>query len=127
MDRPHRVGEPVGAMRALTAAATAAGVVALSFAVVLAGRTVAPAPDSSAEFASGEVFGPPIPAGFEPPHASSEHHDPARPVATAMVAPPELGDGTLEREAPRDPLGPLGQALPPPPVMPDDWDGTILY
>jgi endonuclease YncB( thermonuclease family) len=127
MDRPHRVGEPVGAMRALTAAATAAGVVVLSLAVAMAGRIVAPSPNLSAEFTSGEVFGPPIPAGFEPPHAVPEHYDPARPVATAMVAPPELGDGTLEREAPRDPLGPLGQALPPPPVKPDDWDGTILY
>jgi endonuclease YncB( thermonuclease family) len=112
-------------MRALTTAATAAGVVALSLAVALAGRSVAP--DLAAESASGEVFGPPIPAGFEPPHSSREHHDPARPVATAMVTPTELGDGTLEREAPRDPLGPLGQALPPPPVKPDDWDGTILY
>ena len=45
MDRPHRVGEPVGAMRALTAGATAAGVVALSLVVAFAGRTVAPGPD----------------------------------------------------------------------------------
>ena len=127
MDRPHRVGEPVGAVRALSAAATAAGVVALSFAVALAGRTVASSPDLGAEFAGGEMFGPPIPGGLEPPRTSPEHHDPARTVATATVAPPELGDGTLEREAPRDPLGPLGQALPPPPVKPDDWDGTILY
>jgi hypothetical protein len=114
-------------MRVLMAGATAAGVVALSLAIVVAGRAITPIPDLSADLAETELFGPPIPAGFEPPHASQESHDPARPVATAMVAPPLVDDGALEREAPRDPLGPLGQALPPPPVKPDDWDGTILY
>ena len=39
MDRPHRLGEPVAAMRALTAGATAAGLVALSLVVAVVGRT----------------------------------------------------------------------------------------
>ena len=115
-------------MRAPAAAVTVAGVVGLSLAVAFAGRAVAPTPDERAQLAKGELFGPPVPPDFAPPHVKLEPpHDPARPVATALVAPPQLDYGTLEREAPRDPLGPLGQALPPPPVRPDDWDGTILY
>jgi endonuclease YncB( thermonuclease family) len=114
-------------MRALMAGATAAGLAALSLAVAFAGRTVAPSPDQTAHLAKGEMFGPPIPAGFSAPQANPAPHDPARPVATAMVAPPPVDYGTLVRAAPRDPLGPLGQALPPPSVKPDDWDGTILY
>ena len=115
-------------MRGLTAGATVTGVVALSLAIALAGRMVTPPPDQTAERAAGEVFGPPLPGDFALPELKLEPpHDPARPVATALVAPPQLDYGALEREAPRDPLGPLGQALPPPPVRPDDWDGTILY
>lgn len=115
-------------MRGLTAGATVTGVVALSLAITLAGRMVTLPPDQTAERAAGEVFGPTLPGDFAPPELKLEPpHDPARPVATALVAPPQLDYGALEREAPRDPLGPLGQALPPPPVRPDDWDGTILY
>jgi endonuclease YncB( thermonuclease family) len=115
-------------MRALKAGATAAGVVALSLVVAFAGRTVAPGPDQTAHLAKGELFGPSIPAGFSARQANNlTPHDPARPVAATMVAPPPFDYGTLVRAAPRDPLGPLGQALPPPPVKPDDWDGTILY
>ena len=114
-------------MRASMAGATLAGVVALGLAIAFAGRTVMPGPDEPARLASGEVFGPPAPTDLAPRRMKLEPlHDPARPVATAMVAPPQLDYGTLERGAPRDPLGPLGQALPPPKKT-DDWGGTILY
>ena len=81
--------------------------VALSLAVAIVGRTVTPtAGPEQLSSAAGEVFGPPMPAGFEPSEMTLEpSHDPARPVATAMVAPPPIDDGTLEREPPRDPLG----------------------
>jgi len=114
-------------MRALTAGATAAGLLALSLAVAVVGRMVVPDPNAQASL-GGEQFGPPLPPDFKPPEAQLEPpHDPARPVATAMVAPPPIDYANLVREPPRDPLGPLGQALPPPPVTPDDWEGTILY
>ena len=114
-------------MRALTAGATAVALLALSLVVANVGRMVVPDPNAQASLA-GEQFGPPLPPGFKPLEAQLEPpHDPARPVATAMVAPPPIEDGALVREPPRDPLGPLGQALPPPPVKPDDWAGTILY
>jgi endonuclease YncB( thermonuclease family) len=115
-------------MRALTAGATAAGLVALSLVVAVVGRTGVAGRNAEAPLANGEQFGPAVPPGFKPFEVSLEPpHDPARPVATAVVAPPPIDYATLVREPARDPLGPLGQALPPPPVKPDDWNGTILY
>jgi endonuclease YncB( thermonuclease family) len=112
-------------MRALTAGATAAGLLGLSLVVAVVGRGVVPNPSAQTSLA-GEQFGPPLPPGFKPLETQMES-DPARPVATAMIAPPPIDYGTLVREPPRDPLSPLSQALPPPPVAPDDWPGTILY
>jgi endonuclease YncB( thermonuclease family) len=113
-------------MRGLTAGTMVAGVVALSLAIAYAGRAIMPAPARPTQVAKGEVFGPPVPTALAPPGMRLEPlHDPPRPVAAATVAPPQLDYRTLEREAPRGPLGPLGQALPP--VKPDDWGGTILY
>ena len=63
---------------------------------------------SLVRLASGEVFGLPAPTDLAPRRMKLEPlHDPARPVATAMVVLPQLDYGTLERGAPRDPLGPL--------------------
>ena len=42
----------------------------------------------------------------------------SRLVEPALIAPLHTGVETLQRELPREPLGPLGQALPPPPSPP---------
>jgi endonuclease YncB( thermonuclease family) len=117
-------------MRALTTGLVAAGVVALGLAVALVGRTIVPATGSGSQGAGATraMFGPPMPADVEQRQASLERPDQsARPVASGEVAPPPVDPTELVRAAPRDPLGPLGQALPPPPLKPDDWNGTILY
>jgi endonuclease YncB( thermonuclease family) len=117
-------------MRALTAGAIVAGFVGLGVLVLLAGRTVAPAsdPQSVAAHASGEMFGPPMSADFEPLEPEAEvdgAQKTTRAVAPSLVAPPPVKYDALVRAAPRDPLGPLGQALPPP--KPRDKGGTLLY
>jgi endonuclease YncB( thermonuclease family) len=50
-----------------------------------------------------------------------------RAIAPAIVAPPELDPGVLDRTAPREPLSKLSLALPPTPETVDDWDGTTLF
>lgn len=108
-------------MRALTAAAMAAGLVGLGLAVVVSGRTIAPpaAPPSATEPAPTAATEPVPPAAAsnrEPsakaPEASGPH---ARAVGDDLIALPDVRPESLVREAPRDPLSALGQALPPPP------------
>ena len=114
-------------MRPLTAALMAAGVVALGLAVAVVGRNVAPGTGRQDTTVEREMFGPPFPADFGQGEARlGDRGDPARPVAPGTVAPPQVDTAGLVRAAPRDPLSPLGQALPPPLKL-DDWGGTILY
>jgi endonuclease YncB( thermonuclease family) len=115
-------------MRALTTALMAAGVVALGLAVAVVGRNVAPGGGRQDAAVEREMFGPPVPADHGQGEAGLlDSGDPARPVAPGTVPPPQVDTSALQRAAPRDPLSPLGQALPPPPPKPDDWGGTILY
>jgi len=114
-------------MRPLTAALMAAGVVALGLAVAVVGRNVAPGTGRQDTTVEREMFGPPFPGDFGQGEARlGDRGDPARPVAPGTVAPPQVDTAGLVRAAPRDPLSPLGQALPPPLKL-DDWGGTILY
>ncbi|MGE3305084.1 MAG: thermonuclease family protein [Rhizobiaceae bacterium] len=66
-------------------------------------------------------------AAIEPPPAPEHARPPSRTVATALIAPPDLRPDEVERVEPRAPLGDLGQALPPKPVPPDQWEGTLLH
>lgn len=104
-------------MRALTAGAVASGLVGLGLLVVLTGRTIVPNAGSLsvATGTKGEMPGPSGLAKSQPPetdlYTSSQA---ARGVGQDVVAPPSTESETLVREAPRDPLSSLGQALPPP-------------
>lgn len=51
----------------------------------------------------------------------------ARAVAPEIVAPPPLDPAELQRTEPRHPLSDLALALPPKPVPPDKWKGTLLH
>ncbi len=51
----------------------------------------------------------------------------ARAVAPEIVAPPPLDPAELQRAEPRQPLSQLALALPPKPVPPDKWKGTLLH
>jgi len=51
----------------------------------------------------------------------------ARAVAPDVVAPPPLDPAELQRAEPRQPLSELALALPPKPVPPDKWKGTLLH
>lgn len=51
----------------------------------------------------------------------------ARAVAPEIVAPPPLDPAELQRTEPRQPLSDLALALPPKPVPPDKWKGTLLH
>jgi len=61
-------------------------------------------------------------AGGAPAHATA-----ARTVAPEIVAPPPLDPAELQRTEPRKPLSDLALALPPKPVPPDKWKGTLLH
>ncbi len=50
----------------------------------------------------------------------------ARAVGSDVVTPPEAS-GELQRVEARGALSEIGQALPPKPKMPADWDGTTLF
>lgn len=52
---------------------------------------------------------------------------PARAVAPEIVAPPPLDPAELQRAEPRQPLSDLALALPPKPVPPDKWKGTLMH
>lgn len=52
---------------------------------------------------------------------------PARAVAPDVVAPPPLDPAELQRAEPRQPLSELALALPPKPLPPDKWKGTLLH
>lgn len=66
-------------------------------------------------------------AAAKPPLPTPPRPGPARPVSPAIVAPPPLDTEILERVEPREPLSDIGLAMPPKPVRPDDWEGTVLY
>ncbi len=97
-------------MRALTAGAIAAGVVGLGALVILAGKTVSP---PVAVSVAPSPTAAPQPSPAEMPPALSETNM-ARSVGKELVAEPDTSHGALVREKPREPLSPLGQALPPP-------------
>jgi endonuclease YncB( thermonuclease family) len=61
------------------------------------------------------------------PPAAPSHGGTARAVAPEIVAPPPLDPAELERAEPREPLSELALALPPKPVPPDKWKGTLLH
>jgi len=68
----------------------------------------------------------------QPANPSTEQPKPlasSRLVEPAMVAPPELAAGELQREAPREPLSQLSLALPPPPPPEsrNPWAGKPLF
>lgn len=65
-----------------------------------------------------------LPTPSQPPKPPSPH---SRAIDPALVAPPELPTGELERVEPREPLSKLALAMPPKPKMPDDWNGTKLF
>src|SRR5262245_16110653 len=102
-------------MRALTAGIMAAGLIGLGLTVVVAGRTLQRTDPNFAASKRGEMFGPAVPADFEPSAAETPQTpaQPAREVAPSLVTPPPVEREMLVRAEPRDPLGPLGQAKPP--------------
>lgn len=107
-------------MRALTAAAMAAGLVGLGLAVIVSGRTIAPSvapPSPSGPVPTAAPVAKPVAPGNGSADANSakppEAH--ARAVGDDEIALPDVKPETLVREAPRDPLSQLSQALPPPP------------
>jgi len=63
----------------------------------------------------------------EPPSVPQHSVPPSRFVATAEIAPPDLAPDEIERVEPRGPLSELALALPPKPVPPDKWKGTLLH
>src|SRR5690606_39152759 len=63
-----------------------------------------------------------VPAQAAPSPATT-----ARAVAPEIVAPPPLDMAELQRTEPRKPLSDLALALPPKPVPPDKWKGTLLH
>jgi endonuclease YncB( thermonuclease family) len=83
-------------------------------------QALAVAAGEQAGHASGRSLSASLPARNQSP-------PPSRIVAAEEVAPPPINFEGLIREVPREPLGPLGQALPPPTPMPDEWEGTTLY
>ncbi len=130
-------------------ALTVAAVLAVGLAGTLlsvAGRTLL-APDSaeSASTAPQDASMAPAPVGkaidpFSTPPAAERDADPAdrtggavpqtahaRAVAPEIVAPPPLDPAELQRAEPRQPLSQLALALPPKPVPPDKWKGTLLH
>lgn len=120
------------------AVALAAVVLIGAAAVVMkAGGRTLPPERSVAPAAVSKGAGPTTPAGTASPpavlqpEAAATRGEPAtgsaRSVAPAVVVPPPLDGATLERAEPREPLSKLSLALPPEPVSPADWEGTILY
>ena len=85
------------------------------------GAPTASEPATEIAGTAGEV------SAAKPPAPSAAPSGPARPVSPAIVAPPPLDHKILERVEPRQPLSEIGLAMPPKPVRPDDWDGTVLY
>lgn len=67
------------------------------------------------------------PAPSERTAAAPARAAPARAVAPEIVAPPPLDPAELQRTEPREPLSDLALALPPKPVPPDKWKGTLLH
>ncbi len=61
------------------------------------------------------------------PARAPAHATAARTVAPEIVAPPPLDPAELQRTEPRKPLSDLALALPPKPVPPDKWKGTLLF
>lgn len=113
-------------MRLLAAATTAAGLVGLCLAVVVAGRTLDASDATSApNGGKSEAFGPPVPDG---PHTAEAEINPSSPsarfVSPSIVA-PLLEHETLVRAEPRDPLSTLGQAQPP--RKKEREGGSLLY
>lgn len=117
-----------------------AAVLALGLAgalLTLAGNTlVVTAPVGSAGTETAAVPDPaPRPADVSPtvglppsePAAARRPAVPARAVAPEIVAPPPLDPAELQRTEPRQPLSDLALALPPKPVPPDKWKGTLLH
>lgn len=110
-------------MRAGIAAGGLLALVGLGFAIMAGGQTLIP--DETPPGASAPPDGPET--------AAVPEVDPPRPTIRSRVAAPDgkaglpSGPEEFERVSPRAPLGEIGLALPPKPVMPDDWKGTILY
>ncbi|CAG1015864.1 MAG: thermonuclease family protein [Rhizobiaceae bacterium] len=68
--------------------------------------------------------------GAGPARGQSDHlaqAAPPRAVAPEIVAPPPLDPAELQRAEPRQPLSDLALALPPKPVPPDKWKGSLLH
>lgn len=89
-------------------------------------RAVDEATGSTTPADSGEKTPGSRPEPLKPPTAGSSSSASTRGVAPGEIAPPPLGDGTLERAEPREPLSQLSLALPPKPAVQGDG-GTILY
>lgn len=75
-------------------------------------------PADAPEIETAAVAPPPVPEYSAPP---------SRFVAADEIAPPDLAPDEIERVEPRGPLSELALALPPKPVPPDQWEGTLLH
>lgn len=115
--------KPTRSVLAKIGAAMAMGAVALSLASVPTLRL----PRQPVVPAEAELQPAPSPEGKPEQPASPIELSYARAIAPEIVAPPEIPGLGLERIEARPPLGELGLASPPKPVMPDDWEGTVLY
>jgi endonuclease YncB( thermonuclease family) len=110
-------------MRAGIAAGALLALVGLCFAIVAGGKTLIP--DETRPEAAAQQDGPETVAvpKADPPRATIRSRVAAIDGKVGLPSGPE----EFERVSPRAPLGEIGLALPPKPVMPDDWKGTTLY
>jgi endonuclease YncB( thermonuclease family) len=104
-------------MRAGIAAGAFLALIGLGFAIMAGGQTLIP------DETSPEATVPPD----GPETAAVPKIDPPRPSIRSRTADGKAVPEEFERVSPRAPLGEIGLALPPKPVMPDDWKGTILH
>lgn len=113
-------------MRPAIALGAVAAIGVLSLAVLAGGRHILNGQTSATarDAASSEAVQPAKPAAAP---AKPRPSGPSGPAAQKDTATASLDGTGLERVEPREPLSTLGQALPPPTAMPDDWEGTTLY
>lgn len=113
---------PVPAVAAVLALGLVVALLGFAGRSLVATETTAGAPPPAAP-AAPPRSAPPQPAvPMAAPRAAM-----ARAVAPEIVAPPPLDPAELQRAEPRQPLSDLALALPPRPVPPDKWKGTLLH
>jgi endonuclease YncB( thermonuclease family) len=112
-------------MRAGITAGAFLAFVGLGFAIMAGGQTLIPdeTPPDAFSIASPDGANTAAVPKIDPPRPSIRLRTAAPDGKAGQPSEPE----EFERVSPRAPLGELGLALPPKPVMPDDWKGTVLY